>query len=236
MATLGGIVVATGGAPTTGRRIFLDVIDELARPVDAADTTIRAYAADAFRAAVRTMNRKGLWPWEILDEDVAITSNIRFSTVSGAIKKPLAMHFLNGAGGTRDQRITYMSYDRFMETYSMDFTSEPHTYTIPNLFETGQIRWHPIPASNDNARLTYYRVTPVPRSEQEAIEIPETAIEAYMSFAWYEFLKRIPSQQRPFPITLARSEMKQAFRELSAHVNAPGDRIRRVTSGGYGAI
>jgi len=73
MPTFGGIVVPTG-AEASGRRTLLDVVDELARPVDASDTTIRALAADAFRAAVRTMNRKGCWPWEYQEEDVAITS------------------------------------------------------------------------------------------------------------------------------------------------------------------
>ena len=231
MATLSGIVVSTG-REASGRRTLLDIVDELARPIDGADSTIKALAADAFRAAVRTMNRKGLWPWEIQDEDVAITANQRFSTVTGAIKKPLAMHLLNSAGGTRDQKIRFLSYDRFMEKYSMDVPGDPHTYTVPNLFETGQIRWHPIPSANDNARLTYYRDTPAPRDENEAVEIPDTAIEMYMSAAWYEFLKRIPSEQRPFPITMAKSESRAAFKEMSAHVNSPGDRSRGISEVG----
>ena len=229
MATFSGIVVSTGGSPASGRRIFLDIIDELARPVAADDSTINALAADAFRASVRQMNYKGLWPWEIQDEDVSITANQRFSTVQSAIKKPLAMHYLNAAGGTRSRRIGYMAYERFVEKYNMDFSSDPHTYTIPNLFETGQIRWHPIPSSNFNARLTYYRVTPAPKTEQETIEIPEYAIEAYMSLAWYEFMKRIPSEQRPFPISIALSEKKDAFRKISSHVVSPGDRSRQIS-------
>ncbi len=232
MPTISGIVVATGGAPATGRRIFLDIIDELCRPVNAADETIRALAADGFRAAVRSINVKGLWPWEVQDEDVNITANEPFSSVTGAIKKPLAMHYLNAAGGTRDQPIRYETYDRFVEKYTMDYTtSEPRTYTIPNMFETGQVRWHPIPSSNDNARFTYYRVTPSPRSEQETVEIPDHVLETYMTVAWYEFMKRIPSEQRPFPISLALVEKKAAFKELSAHVNSPGDRSRQIQYG-----
>jgi hypothetical protein len=227
MTTFGGIVVATG-AHAEGRRTFSDVINELARPLDASDSTIRSLAADAFRAAVRKMNRKGNWPWEIQDEDVSMTASERFSSVTSAIKKPLAMHYLNSAGGTRDQAIGYISYDRFVEKYNVDINSETHTYTIPNLFETGQIRWYPTPASNDNLRFTFYRVTPVPRREQEAIEIPDYVSEAYMSMAWFEMMKRLPSTQRPFPIKVAQDDAKQAFREISAHVVSPGDRSRQI--------
>ena len=232
MPTLGGIVVSTG-TEASGRRIFSDMIDELARPINAADSTVRAYAADSIRSAFRTMNRKGNWPWEIQDEDVAITADERFSTVNGAVKKPLRMHTLNAAGGTRDRPIQYISYDRFLEKYSMDFGSEPYEYTIPNLFETGQIRWHPIPTSDDNARFSYYKVTPAPRNEQEAVEVPDFAIESYMSIAWLEFLKRLPSKQRPFPITIAIGQARDAFREMSAHVNSPGDRSRRISYGAF---
>src|SRR3990167_11554128 len=102
MPTVGGVVVATT-AEASGRRTLLDIVDELARPINAADSTVRALAADAFRAAVRTMNRKGLWPWEVLQEDVTITATQAFSTVTSAIKKPLAMHYLDAAGGTPDE-------------------------------------------------------------------------------------------------------------------------------------
>ena len=227
MPTFGGIVVATG-AQAEGRRTLIDVVNELARPVDASDTTVRALAGDAFRSAVRTMNRKGNWPWEVQDEDIAITVNEKFSTATGAIKKPLAMHFLDSAGGTRDQKIGYIAYDVFMETYNLNIASEPQKYTIPNLFETGQIRWFPTPSSNDNTRFTYYRVTPLPTSEQEALEIPDYATEAYMAIAWVEFLKRLPSEARPFPISVAMTDSRQVFREISAHVNSPGDRSREV--------
>ena len=233
MATIGGIVVPTGGA-ATGRRTLLDITNELARPYDAADTTIIALAADAFRSVVRRMNRKGCWPWELQDEDIAMVSGERFSTVAGAVKKPLAMHYLNSAGGVRDQRISYMSYDRFLEKFNLDIQSQTHTYTIPNLFETGQIRWYPTPSSNDNLRLSYYRVTPAPRNENEAVEIPDYVTEAYMGMAWYELLKRMPSEQRSSNLQMAKVDAIQAFREISAHVNQPGDRSRQINSSGYG--
>src|SRR3989304_6081559 len=104
MPTISGIIIATG-TESSGRRTLLDVVDELSRPINAADSTVRALAGDAFRAAVRTMNRKGSWPWEIQDEDITITANQRFSTVTGAIKKPLRMHYLDEAGGTPDEPI-----------------------------------------------------------------------------------------------------------------------------------
>ena len=225
MPTFSGIVVATGGE-ATGRRAFSDVIDELARPVDASDATVRALAADAFRAAVRTMNRKGLWPWEVQEEDITITQDQRLSTVIGPIKKPLAMHYLDEAGGTEDQPIYYMPYDQFCEKYTMDVTGQATTYTIPQLFESHQVRWYPVPSGNDNARFAYYRVTPIPRLEQETIEIPDYATEAYMAFAWKEFIKRCPAAKSVMDISVAMNESRMAFRELSAHVNAPGDRSR----------
>src|SRR3990172_6533340 len=227
MPTISGIVVPTG-TEASGRRSLLEVVDELARPVDASDSTVRALAGDAFRAAVRVMNRKGLWPWEIQDEDIAITNNERFSSVTSAIKKPLAMHYLDQAGGTPDEPIGYTPYERFVEKYSLDISGQAHTYTIPNLFETGQIRWFPVPSGNDNARFTFYRITPAPRAETETIEIPEYAMEAYMTFAWYELVKRLAPAQRPFPIQVALAESRLAFRELSHHVASPGDRSREV--------
>ena len=232
MPTVSGIVVPTGGQ-ATGRRTFLDIINELARPVDAADPTVRALAADAFRAAVRTMNHKGLWPWEHQEEDIALTADNPFSTVTSAIKKPLAMHYLDAAGGTRDARLRYMSYDRFIERYSLNLSRTPFVYTIPNLFETGQIRWYPTPSSADNARFTFYRVTPLPRSEQEPVEIPDHNLSPYMAYAWYEFLKRRPSKQREFPLSVALADARLAFREVSVHVTDPGDRSRMISYGGH---
>lgn len=224
MPTFGGIVVSTGGAAADGRRTLLDIVDELARPINSADETVRALAADSFRAAVRTMNRKGCWPWEYQDEEVSITANNSFSTASSAVKKPLAMHLTSG--GIRDQRLHYISYDRFMELYSQNITSQPTCYTLPNIFETGQVQWFPIPGSSDTARFTYYRVTPAPRTESEAVEIPDYCIEAYMAFALAEFMKRLPKSQRSMDVGVAIQEARQAFREISAHVNSSGDRMR----------
>lgn len=229
MPTLSGIVVATGGQ-SEGRRAFSDVIDELSRPIDASDTTVRALAADAFRAAVRRMNTKGLWPWEIQEEDITILANTRLSTATGAVKKPLSMHLLNQAGGTEDQPVSYVPYDAFLESYTLNLSSEPAVYTIPNLFETGQIQWYPTPNANDNARFAYYRVTPIPRAETEPVEIPDYVTETYMAIAWAELMKRLPAGQRVIDPTLALTESRMAFRELSAHVNTSGDRTRIVSS------
>lgn len=232
MPTFGGIVVATG-AEAGGRRSLLDIVDELSRPIDASDSTVRALAGDAFRAAVRRMNIKGCWPWELMDEDISITANLALSTVASAVKKPLAMHLLNASGGVRDERLTYERYDVFIERYDQNVTSDPTVYTIPNLFETGQIRWFPIPAHNDNARFTFYRVTPIPKVESEPVEIPEYAIETYITLAQYELFKRLPASRQPFPIVVAREDAQRAFREMSAHVNSPGDRSRDISNGRY---
>ncbi len=233
MATFGGIVFATS-SQATDRRTLGDIVDELARPVNASDTTIRALARDSFQAAVRKNNRKGLWPWEIVDEDITLTVNERFSTVTGAIKKPLSMHFLNSEGGVRDQRINFQPYEEFLEKYSLDFSSEPYLYTIPNMFETGQIRWFPTPSSNDYARFSYYRVTPIPKNDTDIIEMPDYVTDAYVSLAWVEFLKRLSPGQVAFTMSDARREAKEAFRELSVHVNQTGDRRRLMEDHGFG--
>jgi hypothetical protein len=230
MPSFSGIVVPTS-AESSGRRPFSEVIDELARPVDASDTTIRNLAADAFRAAVRRLNRN-MWTWEVVSEELTLTTNVRFSTVASAIKKPLSMHYLSATGGTEKEKIGYIEYGRFLEKFTLDVVGQAHAYTIPNLFETGQVRWFPVPSATDYARFTFYRVTPAPRVESEALEIPDHATELYMAFAWAEFLKRLPSEQRPFPIQIAIGDARVAFREMSAHVADPGDRSREV--GPYG--
>jgi hypothetical protein len=166
-----------------------------------------------------------------MDEDVAITADAASSSVASAIKKPLAMHYLSAAGGVRDQRIFYVPYAIFIERDNLDITGQPSIYTIPNLFETGQIQWFPIPSTADNARLTFYRVTPIPRAESETVEIPEHALGVYTSFAWFEFLKRLPGEQRPFPIEIAAAAATAAFRELSAHVATQSDRSPRLPRG-----
>lgn len=221
-------VVAPVGVAGGGRRTFLDVIDELSRPLDADDATVRAVAGDAFRAAVRKMNTKGLWPWEVQEEDLTITANEKFSSAQSAIKKPLSMHYLSAAGGTEDQSISYIPYDEFVERYSFNLTGEASVYTVPNLFETGQVRWFPTPSGNDNVRFAFYRVTPIPKTESEPLEIPEYAVETYMAAAWVEFVKRLPVAQQFMPMATAYAEWKSAFKELSAHVNTPGDRSRIV--------
>ncbi len=137
MPSFGGVIVQTS-AISQNRRTFGEMIDELSRPVDGDDSTVRALAADAIRSAIRQMNQKGCWPWEVQDEDISLTANNAYSTVTSKIKKPMQMHFLNSAGGTRDQPIDYEAYDRFLDRFTLDITGEPHTYTIPNLFETGQ--------------------------------------------------------------------------------------------------
>ena len=105
-------------------------------------------------------------------------------------------------------------------------------YSVVNLFETGQIRWYPIPVAAENCRLTHYRITPAPRIESEAVEIPDYAIEAYSAYAMLELSKRLPAAQARYPLTIAIAEARQAFRELAAHVNAPGDRMQYGYYGG----
>jgi len=228
MPTIAGTIVSTGSQAASGRRSFLEVIDELARPIDADDSTVRALAGDAFRSAVRTVNRRGLWPWEAMDEDITLTANNAFSTLTSAVKKPLAMHYLNAQGGTINASIGYTPYPTFLEKYTADVSGRPHTYTLPNLFETGQVRWFPAPSSTYYARFSFYRVTPIPRTDSETIEVPEYALELYMAYAWVEFLKRLPSQQRPFDIQIAMMEANSTFRQMAHHVASPGDRTREV--------
>jgi hypothetical protein len=106
----------------------------------------------------------------------------------------------------------------------LDLTGEPMLYTFPNFFETGQIRWHPIPGAAYDARFAYYRNTPIPYREEETIEVPDSVLSVYMAFARLEFAKRTPAAQAVIPISFAFSEARIAFRELSAHVTALNDR------------
>lgn len=223
MPTIGGIVVATG-SEADGRRTLLDVVDELSRPFDASDTTIRALAADAFRAAVRTLNRKGVWPWELQNETLTQTVNGPHTTLTGAVKKPLAMYYLRDS--LPWERIGYIEYDTLVEEYDLSLPGRPSLYSIPNLFETGQIRWHPIPQSAESCQFTYYRITPAPRIESEPVEVPDYAMEVYTSFARWELVKRLPAAQARYALADARADAMLSFRELCAHVNAPGDRVQ----------
>lgn len=218
MATFGGIVVATGGE-AEGRITLSEAVADLARTVNVDDEDIRAVAKDAIRSAIRTMNRKGCWPWEYQEEDMVTTAGSPYVTVTSDIKKPLALHWLTAAGGVEERSLTYIPYDVYREKYNMNIQSDPLYYTIPNMFESGQIRLYPIPASAVQLRLSFWRVTPAPRNETEVIEVPEWAFEAYMSRAWYEFCKRLPNNQRPMPIQIALAEAMQAFKELSASVS-----------------
>jgi len=230
MPTFGGIVVPTG-QESSGRRTLLDIVDELARPFNAADTTIRALAGDAFRAAVRTMNRKGNWPWELQDEPLTQTINNAHTTLTSSVKKPLAMYYLD-SNSQPWERIAYEEYETLVEKYDLSTSGRPTMYSVVNLFETGQIRWYPIPVAAENCRLTHYRITPAPRIESEAVEIPDYAIEAYSAYAMLELSKRLPAAQARYPLTIAIAEARQAFRELAAHVNAPGDRMQYGYYGG----
>lgn len=227
MPTFGGIVIATG-TESEGRRTLRDVVDELARPVNADDSTVRALAGDAFRAAVRTMNRRGLWPWELQQQDINIVSTNQFSSVTGSIKKPLSMYYLSQATGNPYIKMWYIPYDRFVEKYSLNVNGQPYAYTIANLFETGQVRWFPIPGANYTVRFDYYRNTPAPQTEDEVIEIPDQAMETYMAFAWYEFIKRTPSAKLVMTAAEALQAASLAFRQLSAFIATPGDRTREV--------
>lgn len=224
MPTFGGMVVATG-VEADGRRTLLDVVDELARPIDASDPAVRSLAGDAFRAAVRTMNRKGCWPWELQNETLVQTINSPNTTVQGAIKKPLAMYYINSSN-LPTERIGYIEYETFVETYDLSLSGRPCLYTIGNLFETGQIRWVYIPTSAESCQFTFYRVTPAPRVESEAVEVPDYAIEVYTTLARWNLSKILPAAQARYSLADGRRDSADAFRELSAHVNAPGDRMQ----------
>lgn len=231
MPTIAGVIAPTGNE-SAGRVTLLEIVDELSRPLDAADTTVRAIAGDAFRAAVKIYNRKGLWPWEITEEDITLTGNVKQYTLQGAVKKELSCHFLNTTSNTPYIPIYYMPYAVFQEKYTHDIVGMPTTYTFPNFFETGQIRFYPVPSTSYSVRLCYYRMTPAPRNEDETVEIPDIAIEAVKAQARFEMITRLPAGQQMFPPSEAFKLAQLAFRELSCHVAKSGDASRSV--GPYG--
>lgn len=222
MTTVAGIVVPTG-SPAVGRRTFLDVKTELARPINAGDPTTLALAGDAFQAAVRWYDGKGNWPWEWQDEEINITTNERFSTVQSRVKKELSMHYILTAGAAEDERIEFQRYNVFKEKYSTTLTGKPEVYTIPNFFETAKIRWFPTPSADYLARFTFYRHTPVPQRDADVLEIPDMVTGYYMARAWYEFMKRLPSAQRVVGISEARADANAQFSTITAHVETDGD-------------
>lgn len=233
MPTIGGVVVATGGN-ASNRRTLREVVDELARPINASDETVRALAGDSFRAAVRRLNQKGAWPWEVQEQEITWTSGTHTYTVSGNVKLPLAMHIMTATAGVREEHILYVPYERFVEMCNMNIPSmsRPTHYTISNFFENGNVRFWPTPSSSRVCKFTYYRNTPAPRNEDAALEIPESVTENYMAFAWEEFIKRLPSEQRPMPLRAAMEARRDAFREMSSFAARSGDRYREVNIGG----
>jgi len=223
--TLGPIVSATSGA-AADRRTFGELVDELARPYDADDTTIRALAADAIRAAIRKFNAMGCWDWEIQSVEITTSANVSSYALPQAYKRPLSCHLLAASGGLRKDRISYILYNVFVEYSSLNTTGTASAYTLKNQFETGQITFYPQPTSTAYYQLDYYRETPRPRNDSEAIEIPEYALEAYMAEAWYEFAKRMPAERRGADLSLLRADASMARARITSFVSTDFDMVR----------
>ena len=227
MPGLSGII-APSTVMAADRRTFGDLVDEIARPIDADDSTVRALAMDALRAAIRKFNALGGWPWERQNVELTITANQADYTLPQRFKKEMSLHRVNDTGGRRDEKLQYVSYEIFVGAYDLEADGTPWLYTLHNVFETGQLTLFPRPSQNDFMRLDYYRETPRPTSESTPMEIPEYALEAYVAEAWYEFLKRLPSERRLFDLGTARQDAYLMAARIKAFVNSPGDMSRVV--------
>lgn len=227
MAGLAGIVAPTSSY-AADRRVFGTLVDEIARPIDADDSTVRALAMDAIRAAIRKFNAMGGWPWEIQTVEITQASGQATYTLPTPFKKEISLHRLDATGGNPDDRLLYVPYQTFITAYDLSRSGTPIFYSAANVFETGQLSLYPIPQAADFLQLDYYRETPRPTSESTPMEIPEYALEAYMAEAWYEFLKRLPSERRLFDLGTARADAFQMMGRIKAFVNTPGDSARVV--------
>ena len=222
MPTVGGIVVPTGGAPATGRRTLLDIMTEIARPVDASDSTVLALAADAFRAAVRRMNRKGSWPWEYQTED--ITRWISHRTLGKAQAYQSAVHNLE-IGSTRitarvqgTQRAPYavevdffrdLAGSRFMALAEQAARELKVSFdTLAGLFDKVILEVENLPSAADDFQLHV-------RAALDALDDPDGALATAVEHATataLESVANVAPRHSPSPIRTCPQERETGRR------------------------
>ena len=221
MPGVGPIIVSTGVA-ASDRRTFRELKDELARSYNPDDETTLAIAGEAINAAIRSYNRFN-WPWEILTHSISITADVDTYALPQAFKSPLSAYLLNSS--RRNRRLGYMPYETFSTEYALNGNGEPRIYTLKNVHETGLVTYWPRPQSSYDAEVDYYRRTPIMRSDNDPLDVPMEAEEGILSWAWYEFVKRIGGEFGASRIGAALSEARMSRSELVYMVSERGDSI-----------
>lgn len=221
MPTIGPIVVSTGAA-ASDRRLFGELKAELARGYNADDETTLAIAGDAINAAIRVYNRFN-WPWEILTHQLTLSTNVDTYALPQPFKAPLALHLLSSS--RKNKKLAYFPYESFVAEYDLKQDGEPRYYTLKNTHETGLVTVWPRPQSAYTAEIDYYRRTPIMRSDSHPLDVPQEAEEGILSWAWYEFVKRIGGEFGASRIGAALSEARMARSELVYMVSERGDPV-----------
>lgn len=220
MAGLGGFVSPTGAA-ATDRRTFLELKNELAMAANPDDEVTLAIAGMAINAAIRSYNRYN-WPWEVLEQDISISSGTESYALTQPFKAPLSCYLLESS--RPHNRLGFIPWTSFINEYSHDYDGQPTIYTLENVHENSQITFWPRPQSSYTARLWYYRRTPVMKNDSEPFEALPEAEEAYMAWAWYEFVKRLGGDWLN-RLGTAYADARSARAELVAMVAERGDQI-----------
>ena len=221
MPGVGPIIVSTGVA-ASDRRTFRELKDEMARTYNPDDDTALAIAGEAINAAIRVYNRFN-WPWEVLTHSITLAVDTDSYALPQPFKSPLAMHLLSSS--RKNKKLGFFPYESFVTEYDLKAEGEPRYYTLKNVHETGQVTVWPRPQSAYTAEIDYYRRTTIMRSDNDPLDVPMEAEEGMLSWAWYEFVKRIGGEFGAGRITAALSEARMARSELVYMVSERGDSI-----------
>ena len=133
------------------------------------------------------------------------------------------MHLLSSS--RKHKKLGFFPYESFVTEYDLNASGEPRYYTLKNVHETGQVTVWPRPQSAYTAEIDYYRRTPIMRSDNDPLDVPMEAEEGILSWAWYEFVKRIGGEFGASRIGAALSEARMARSELVYMVSERGDSI-----------
>lgn len=222
MPGLGPIVVSTGAA-AADRRTFAELKGELARTYNPDDPNTMAVAGDSIRAAIQAFNRCN-WPWEVLTHQGTLAANAETMALPQPFKAPLSAHILQN--GRKWKRLAYMPYETYLAEYDLTAVGEPRCYSLQNQFESGLVTfWPRAMGTAYSVEIDYYRRTPIPKADNDPMEMPGEAEEAVMQWAFWEFCKRLGGEFLAGRIAVAKQDAMQARAELVAHVALRGDSV-----------
>lgn len=221
MPSFGGQFIFSSSSQAPGRRTFLEMKSELARPYNANDETALAIAGDAINAAIRRYNRR-LWPWDILTDTLSFDADEDTQPISLTFKKPLAAHILDSS--RKNKRLAYEPYESFVESYDLKQDGQPVIYTMKNVFRDGLLTVWPRPQSAYTIEVDYYARIPLMKQDDDPYEGPPESEEAVMAEADYIYLSRRPGTSGTM-LQAKRADLETAWRELVAFAAVRGDAV-----------